>query len=81
MQVVLLGEDPAEADGLDHVALQQPDQLGPHVGRLRGRVHGRALYRRPISLITEVIGAPRNQACAAGAPRRMTRSGPTGATR
>jgi hypothetical protein len=38
---------------------RQREQFGPGIGRLVGRgVHGRALYRRPISLLTEVIGAP-----------------------
>ena len=78
MHVVPHREGPPEPHGLDHVTLQQPEQLGPGVGRRAGRgVHGRALYRRPISLLAEVIGAPSNHdrsAC-------MTRSGPTGATR
>ena len=64
MHVVPHREGPPEPHGLDHVTLQQPEQLGPGVGRLGGRgVHGRALYRRPISLLAEVIGTPSDQDC------------------
>ncbi len=51
MHAVPFGEGPSELHGLDHIALQQPDQLGTGVGRGAGRgVHGRALYSRPTSL-------------------------------
>ena len=62
VQVMPLGEGASEPYGLDHVALQQPDQFSTGIGRGTGRgLHGRGLYRRPTSLFAEVIDRPRHR--------------------